>query len=455
MRAAALLVSFLAMLVATPPQSGAEPIQQGRLDNGLEVVVVPDRRVPVVTHVLAYRVGAADDPAGASGLAHFLEHLMYKSTRNTPAGVFARSISRLGGRENAVTSHDTTMYYQRVPREALRSVMALEADRMVNLRFDDDEVARERDVIIEERRQRIDLSPINLLNEQVAAALHPNHHYRVPVLGWRHEMSRLTRAQAEAFYKRYYQPANAVLVVQGDVALDEVLQLARETYGKLQPREAPGPESPAVDPEPIAARTVELSDARVAQSAVLVSYFVPLPPEPSSHLAETIEILARILAQGDASRMSASLIASQRLAIVCEGGTQASRDGLTVSIFATAARGTDVGRLRSAMLDEIARAAAGGITGDELERARAVIMAADLYAGDQHLTSTLRIADAIATGRTAAHINERAERLKRVTAGDVQAAATTYLSQARSVTGFLLPAASNTDTPSQIGEAGR
>ncbi len=457
MRAAG-VIAALAWVLATPfsqAHAGQIEVQRARLENGLEVAVIPDHRIPVVTHVIAYRAGAVDDPPGASGLAHFVEHLMYKSTTQTPAGVFARTISRLGGRENAATSHDTTMYYQRVPREALSTVMALEADRMGNLRFDDDEVQRERDVIIEERRQRIDLSPINVLNEQVAGALHPNHHYRVPVLGWRHEMSQLTRGQAEAFYSRHYRPDNAVLVVQGDVELDEVLELARNTYGKLRAGSHIEPRPAIVDPEAIAPRRIELSDPRVAQAALLVSYFVPLTPSAAAHTGETVEILLRILAQGDSSRLSRRLVTSDRLATSCEGGAQTARDGITLSIFATAVPGADTGQIQTAVREEIARIAEHGVLVDEIERARSVIEAADLFAADQQFSSTLRVAEAIANGRAPADISARSQRLAAVSAGDIQSAAKTYLSHVRSVTGVLLPGSRQGAPGLASGGAGR
>ncbi len=350
---------FIAVLFAASAggdaASAAETrAQQFRLENGLEVIVIPDHRAPIVTHVIAYRVGSADDPPGSSGIAHFLEHLMYKSTARAAAGGFARAVSRLGGRENATTTHDTTIYHQRVPKQSLAKVMALEADRMSGLRFDPDEVRLERNVIIEERRQRIELSPINLLNEQMAAALHLNHPYRAPVLGWAHEMSRLTREDAMAFYARYYAPNNALLVVQGDVEVGDVLRLAREAYGPIPPGQIVDPKARPRDPEPRAARRVELVDGRVTNASLFRSYFVAIDAgdDPAGE-REALEILVRVLAQGDTSRLHKRLVERDRSAILTEGGTSTTRDGTRIALYAVAAIDEKLEPIEQAIEDEI------------------------------------------------------------------------------------------------------
>ncbi len=210
--------------------------QQFTLDNGLEVVVITDRRAPVVTHMLWYRVGSADETAGQSGNAHFLEHLMFKGTTAYPNGEFSKIVSSIGGEENAFTSPDYTGYFQRVAKENLGQMMALEVDRMSNLVLSDEMVARERDVVLEERRSRIENNPGALLGEAMSASLYRNHPYGRPVIGWEHEIKALNRQTALDFYERYYTPNNAVLVVAGDVSVDEVRKLAAETYGTIPAR---------------------------------------------------------------------------------------------------------------------------------------------------------------------------------------------------------------------------
>src|SRR3954468_3849712 len=215
---------------------GGPEVSSFNLDNGLEVVVVPDRRVPVVTHMVWYRNGSADDPGGQSGIAHFLEHLMFKGTSRHPAGEFSQVVSALGGQENAFTSYDYTAYFQRVAREHLRTMMEFEADRMTGLVLDEAVVAPERDVVLEERRMRVETDPAAQLSEAMAAALFVRHPYGTPIIGWMHEIESLDREHALAYYRRFYTPENAILVVAGDITGDEVRRLAEATYGKIAPR---------------------------------------------------------------------------------------------------------------------------------------------------------------------------------------------------------------------------
>src|SRR5687767_14633984 len=224
----------LFMLAFAHQTVSAEPrASEFKLSNGMEVVVIPDHRAPVVTHMVWYKVGAADEPPGVSGIAHFLEHLMFKSTEKIGTGEFSKIISRLGGQDNAFTGNDITAYFQRVSKDRLKTVMEMEADRMVNLRLEEKEVLTERQVILEERRSRVENSPSAILDEQMNAALYMSHPYGIPVIGWEHEMAKLSPADAMAFYKRFYAPNNAILVVTGDVTADEVKALAEETYGKI------------------------------------------------------------------------------------------------------------------------------------------------------------------------------------------------------------------------------
>src|ERR671932_2260539 len=205
------------------------------LDNGLDVVVIPDRRVPVATHMVWYRNGSADDPVGQSGIAHFLEHLMFKGTSRHPAGEFSQVVSALGGQENAFTSFDYTAYFQRVAREHLKIMMEFEADRMNGLVLDDAVVAPERDVVLEERRMRVETDPAAQLSEAMAAALFVHPPYGIPIIGWMHEIESLDREHALAYYRRFYTPENAILVVAGDVVEEEVRRLAEGTYGRVAP----------------------------------------------------------------------------------------------------------------------------------------------------------------------------------------------------------------------------
>ena len=264
--ALSVLILALAVTAAGPQQAEAALFnpETFTLDNGMQVVVVTDRRAPVVSHHVWYKVGSADSPPGKSGLPHFLEHLMFKGTENLAPGEFSEIVARNGGNENAFTGSDYTGYYQTIARDRLELVMEMEADRMTNLVLDDAAVLPERDVVLEERSQRVDNDPGSRLAEQLNAAQYLNHPYRLPVIGWRHEMESYTREDALDFYRTWYAPNNAVLIVAGDIDAEELRPLAERYYGAIPRRDVP--ERVRVqEPPQQAAREVELIDPRVRQ----------------------------------------------------------------------------------------------------------------------------------------------------------------------------------------------
>src|SRR3954454_20867075 len=244
---------------------GGPEVSSFTLDNGLDVVVIPDRRTPVVTHMVWYRNGSADDPLGQSGIAHFLEHLMFKGTENHPVGAFSKAVSGLGGQENAFTSYDYTAYFQRVARDHLGTMMEFEADRMSGLALTDAVVDPERNVVLEERKMRVDNAPSAQLGEEIAAALFTHHPYGIPIIGWEDEIAGLTLDDAIAFHDRFYTPNNATLVVAGDVTVEEVRLLAEATYGKAPRRAEPPARVRPQEPPQRAERRVRLADPRVEQ----------------------------------------------------------------------------------------------------------------------------------------------------------------------------------------------
>src|SRR5436305_9336063 len=237
------------------------------LGNGMQVVVIPDHRTPVVTQMVWYKVGSADETPGKSGLAHFLEHLMFKGTAAHPPGEFSQTVLRIGGNENAFTSTDYTGYFQRVPREQLAKMLEFEADRMTGLVLKDENVLPERDVVLEEFNMRIANNPEARLSEQLVASLYLNHPYGRPVIGWRQEIEKLSREDALAFYKRFYAPNNATLLIAGDVDLHEIRPLAERTFGQIAPQPAiAARRMRPQEPLPAAPRPVPLSDPRVEQT---------------------------------------------------------------------------------------------------------------------------------------------------------------------------------------------
>src|SRR6187399_1499241 len=246
------------------------------LGNGMQVVVIPDHRTPVVTHMIWYKVGSADETPGKSGLAHFLEHLMFKGTAKHPAGEFSQTVLRIGGNENAFTSLDYTGYFQRVPREHLATMMEFEADRMTGLILKDENVLPERDVVLEEFNMRVANNPDARLSEQMMAALYLNHPYGRPIIGWRQEIEKLDREDALAFYRRFYAPNNAILVIAGDVEPGAIRPMVERTFGEIPAQPAISAQrSRPQEPVPAAPRTVTLSDARVEQTSVRRYYLVP------------------------------------------------------------------------------------------------------------------------------------------------------------------------------------
>ena len=307
-------IVMLALLQQTLQVNGAPRAAEFKLANGLHGVVISDHRAPVITHMVWYRVGAADEPPGVSGIAHFLEHLMFKSTEKIASGEFSKIVARLGGTDNAFTTQDTTAYFQRIAKERLPQLMAMEADRMVNLKLTEKEVATEREVILEERRSRTENNPSSILSEQMSAALYQNHPYRIPIIGWMHEMSKLTREDALAFYRRHYATNNAIVVVAGDVQPSDVATLAEATYGKLPPNSDVGPRVRPQEPEHRAPRRVELKDPRAGNASVRRYYLAPAIGKAHPGEAEALYLLMKIAGIGGTSRLYQKLVVQDRLA---------------------------------------------------------------------------------------------------------------------------------------------
>jgi zinc protease len=423
-------------------KQGAGPaITHSRLDNGLQIVVIPDHRTPVVTHMVWYQNGSADDPPGKSGIAHFLEHLMFKGTKAHPKG-FSDLVAELGGQENAFTAYDYTAYFQRVAKEHLATMMGFEADRMMGLVLTDDVVAPERDVVLEERRMRTDTDPAQQLNEAVQASLFPHHPYGTPVIGWGHEIETLDRSDALTYYERFYTPANAILVVAGDVEAAEVERLARETYGRIPGREKPPRRFRPQEPEPRAHRLVTLADPKVEQPAHERVFLVPSYTTGAPGEAEALEVLTHFLGGGHTSLFYRELVIARKLAVAVGAyymGT--SLDATRLWIYAMPTPGTSLDDLDRAIDEVIARVADNPIDETDLNRARTRLVADAIYAQDNQASLARWYGASLATGLTIDDITRWPERIEAVSADDVQNAARKWLDKRRAVTGFLLPEA--------------
>jgi zinc protease len=428
--------------------SGPE-IAHFNLANGLEVVVIPDHRTPVVTHMVWYRVGSADETPGKSGLAHFLEHLLFKGTKKNPQGLFSKTVARIGGNENAFTTSDYTGYFQRVSRDHLKQMMEFESDRMTGLVLTDEVVKPELQVVLEEYNMRVANNPGARLSEQMEAALYLNHPYGRPVIGWRHEIESLTRDDAIAFYKRFYTPNNAILIVAGDVTVEQIKRLANETYGKV-PRVAEvkvraRPQEPVQE----APRTVTLADPRVSQPNVQRYYLVPSYASGKPGEGEALEVLAHILGRGSNSRLYQELVVAKGLAVNAGGGYYGtSLDNTRLNVSATPAPNTTLEQLEAAIDVVIADVIARDVTEEELERSKNRLIADAVYAQDSQSTLARWYGSALTTGLTVEQIKTWPDRLRAVTAEDVRNVARQWLDKRRSVTGYLIRTQSSKDNRS-------
>ena len=409
------------------------------LANGMQVVVIPNHRAPVVAHWVWYRVGTADSPAGKSGLPHFLEHLMFKATENIPQGEFSKIVARNGGNDNAITSYDFTAYYQMIARDRLELVMGMEADRMVNLQLTEEAVLPERDVVIEERRSRIENEPGSLLGEQLNAAQFLHHPYRLPVIGWMHEMAGYTREDALSFYETWYAPNNAILVVAGDVTAEELRPLAERTYGQIPAREIPERVRVAEPPQ-LAGRRLEMMDPRVRQPSLVRSYLAPSFGSAEAGEAYALEVLAELFGSGGTSRLYKTIVVEKGLAAGIGAyyrGT--SLDATTFRIYASPRPGISLNDLESAVNEEIALLLENGVSEDELARVKKRMLAEAVYARDSLSGAARVFGMALTTGQSVEDIEAWPERISAVTVEQVNTAAREVLDTARSVTGRLLP----------------
>jgi zinc protease len=421
-------------------QTGAAGVVHTRLANGLEIVVIPDRRAPVVTHMVWYRNGSADDPVGKSGIAHFLEHLMFKGTHAHPQGEFSNLVSELGGQENAFTSYDYTAYFQRIGKEHLGTLMAFEADRMTNLVLSDEVVAPEREVVLEERRMRTENDPSAQLDEAVQAALFPHHPYGTPIIGWGHEIETLGREDALNYYHRFYTPENAILIVAGDVDAKEVVALAKGSYGAIPARsDAPARRRPR-EPEPRAHRLVTLADEKVEQPTHERVFLVPSYTTAAPGEAETLEVLAHVLGGGPSSVLYDALVVEQKIAVSAGAYYMGSAvDDTRLWVFATPAPDVSLEQLDAAMDAVIADFTAKEIGEDELKRAKTRLVADAVYAQDSQVSLARWYGESLATGLGVADVTAWPDRIDAVAAADITAAARKWLQKRRAVTGFLQP----------------
>ena len=434
-----MLILALATLARVAPAQAAPTVTDFKLDNGLEVVVIPDHRAPVVTHMIWYKVGAADETPGKSGLAHFLEHLMFKGTEKNPGDAFSQDVAEIGGQENAFTTSDYTGFFQRVPREHLKEMMALEADRITGLVLTDEVVKPELNVVLEEQNMRVANNPVGRLGEQMDAALYLNHPYGRPAIGWRHEIEKLGRDDALAFYRRFYTPNNAVVIVAGDVSAEQVKADAEATYGKIAPRAENNPRQHPMEPVQEAPRTVTLADPRVEQLNVSRNYLVPSETTAKPGESEALDVLAHVLGSGANSRLYRTLVVDKGIALTAGAfyaGT--ALDYAKLGVYAAPKPGVSLHDAEQGMDAVINDIIAHGVTADELDTAKTRLIADAVYAQDNQATLARWYGAALATGQTVDQVRTWPDRIRAVTADAVQQAARSWLDRRQSVTGYLV-----------------
>ncbi|AQQ07196.1 peptidase M16 [Roseibium algicola] len=406
----------------------APNLESFTLDNGLQVVVIPDRRAPVVTHMIWYKVGSADEPEGQSGVAHFLEHLMFKGTHDHPNGEFSKMVADRGGQENAFTSTDYTAYFQKVAKQHLPLMMKLEADRMENLVLSNEVVTPERDVVLEERRMRVDSEPGSRLQEALNSITFVNHPYGSPVIGWQSEIEALNKEAAIAFYDRFYTPNNAVVVIAGDVDVDAVRKLAQETYGKVARRAEPGERLRPAEPPLAGERRIAVSDPRVRQESLSQIWIVPSQTTGEGRTPEALDILSYILGEGPSSRLHKALVLDQEAALSAGAYYQGSAlDNGRFGLYAVPRPGYTLEDMERLIATELQKLLETGVTEEEVERARNSMVASAIYAQDSQSGLARLFGGALTTGQTIENVQTWPSQVQAVTPEDVLDAARTYL----------------------------
>ncbi|MCW9044343.1 MAG: insulinase family protein [Pseudopelagicola sp.] len=432
------LAGVATLVMAALPLRAEDMVTDFRLENGMQVVVIEDHRAPVVMHMVWYRAGAADETPGVSGVAHFLEHLLFKGTETLEPGEFSATVAANGGRDNAFTSYDYTAYFQRIAADRLELMMQMESDRMVNLQLDEKDILTERDVIIEERNQRVENSPAALMREQLDAAQYLNHRYGVPIIGWRHEMEALSLEDALAYYRQYYAPNNAILVVAGDVEPAAVRTFAETYYGVIPPNPELEPRVRPTEPPQTAARRMVFEDPRVAQPYLRRSYLAPERDAGDQETAAALTILAEILGGGTTSFLAEKLQFDAQLAVYTGAwyrGT--SFDDTTFEFVVVPAEGVSLAEAEAAMDQAMKDFMADGVDPAQLERIKMQLRASQIYARDDVERLANRYGRALASGLTIEDVKAWPDVLQAVTEEDILRAAEAVLDLDTSVTGWL------------------
>jgi len=422
-----LIKKLLFLLLATPALALANT-QEYKLENGLKIIVQEDHRSPVVVSQVWYKAGALDEVNGKTGVAHVLEHMMFKGTKKVPAGQFSRKIAAAGGRENAFTSQDYTAYFQQLEKSQLPLSFELEADRMANLNFTKEEFEKEIKVVMEERRWRTDDKPQAQVNEHFNSAAFRTHPYGRPVVGWMSDLENMRVEDTREWYNHWYAPNNAVLVVVGDVKADEVYKLAKQHFGKIKPKAVPE-RKPQKEPPQIGERRVVVK-APAKLPSLQMGFHTPVLNDPNQDWEPyALEILASVLSGNDSARLNQKLVRESQVAVDVGAGYDMiarGRQGL-FELAGSPSEGKTVAELETAILQQIEKIKESGVTAEELKRVKAQVIAADVYQRDSVFYQAMQIGQLELTGFSWKILKDYPAKLSAVTSEQVQEVAKKYL----------------------------
>ena len=425
-------IKFAFIILSLIPVIALAEIQEFTLKNGLKLVVQEDHRAPVVVSQVWYRAGALDEVNGKTGVAHVLEHMMFKGTKKVPAGQFSRLIAAAGGKENAFTGMDYTCYFQQLEKSHLPLSFKLEADRMTNLQITDEEFAKEIKVVMEERRWRTEDKPQSKVNEQFQSTAFRAHPYARPVVGFMNDLENMTAADAREWYNTWYAPNNAIIVVVGDVKTQEVLKLAKQYFGNIKPRKLPA-RKPQTEPPQIGERRV-LVKAPAKLPYLVMGYHVPtlsdkLQTPEQAWEPYALDVLAGVLSGNDSARLNQKLVRETALAVDVGAGydsTSRGREAL-FELEGMPSEGKTITELEAALVAQIEKIKTDGVTQQELDRVKAAVIAADVYQRDSMFYQAMQIGQLETMGYSWRLLKEYPEKLKAVTSEQIQAVAKKYL----------------------------
>ena len=410
------------------------------LGNGMQVVVIPNTKVSAVSHMVWYKIGAVDEPLGKSGIAHFLEHLMFKGTPRYGKGEFSKTVAKSGGNDNAFTGYDYTAYFQNISRDKLELVMDMESDRMENLIIEEKEVLTERDVVLEERSSRVDNKPSSVIREQMRAALYRNHPYGTPLIGWRHEIASLTLKDAKDWYDKYYAPNNAILVVSGDITEKELRPLAEKHYGKIKIKETPMRVMVTEPMDNFSAIKISHTDDKVTRPEWSKYYLAPSQNTDKKEHTYPLVLLSYILAESDTSRLYQNLVVEKQIAASVSSYYNDLQLGESFfGIYATPSDKSSLKEVEKEIEEQIKSIQEKGVSEEELKRAKKALIAETIYAREDLKTLAYLYGQVMASGLGMEFVDNWEGNINKVSVKQVQQAAKEVFQTEKSVTGYLKP----------------